>query len=80
MVALSLHYKENQVAVEIKHPDADATSKQWYLIRRLFREVSEDDTARAKDIVKQLDYDPDNLTRAGASAVIQYLKSKVDGD
>lgn len=68
------------MVVEIKYPDADATSKQWYLIRRLFREVSDDETARAKDIVKQLDFDPENLTRANASEVIQYLKSKSEGD
>ena len=60
--------------VTIKHPEAAATSKQWYLIRLLYREVLEDNTARAKDIVRERGHDPENLTRAQASDVIQYLK------
>ena len=68
------------MVVQIKYPEADATSKQWYLIRRLFREVSDDDSARAKDIVGQLGHDPENLNRAQASAVIQYLNDKLAGD
>ena len=68
------------MVVQIKYPDADASSKQWYLIRRLFREVSDDDSARAKDIVSQLGHDPDNLNRAQASDVIQYLNSKLAGN